>query len=96
MTSETVEMRMAKLEHGCERIDERLGLIERRLTAIEPRLASGVTSLRYELMSALDALRTDVRTGDAGLCRQVSAQFYWLLAVVVGSILVPLLRDLAR
>ena len=87
---------MATLERGCERINERLGLIEHRLTGIELRLASGATSLRYELLSALDSLRVDVRTADAGLRRQGTAQFYWLLAIVVGSVLVPLLRDLAR
>ena len=96
MAIETVEVRMATLERGCERINERLGLIEHRLTGIELRLASGATSLRYELLSALDSLRVDVRTADAGLRRQGTAQFYWLLAIVVGSVLVPLLRDLAR
>jgi hypothetical protein len=96
MAIETVEMRMARLERGCERINERLGLIEHRLTALEPRLASSVTSLRYEMLSAVDTLRSEVRAGDAGLRRQVTAQFYWLLAIVVGSVLVPLLRDLAR
>ena len=96
MAIETVEMRMARLERGCERINERLGLIEHRLTALEPRLASGVTSLRYEMLSAVDSLRSDVRAGDAGLRRQGTAQFYWLLTIVVGSVLVPLLRDLAR
>lgn len=30
------------------------------------------------------------------LSHQVSTQFYWLLTLILGSILIPLLRDLVR
>jgi len=96
MAIDTIETRIARVERGCERIAERLGLIEQRLTALEPRLASSVTSLRYELLSGLDSLRTDARGAEAERRRQAAVQFYWLLAIMIGSILVPFLRDLVR
>lgn len=94
MAIETMEMRMTRLERGCERIVERLGLIEHRLTAVEPRLASGMASLRYEVLSALDLLRSEVRAGEAGARTRGTVHFYWLLTLVVGSILVSLLLEL--
>lgn len=30
------------------------------------------------------------------LSHQVSTQFYWLLTLILGSILVPIVRDIAR
>ena len=37
-----------------------------------------------------------IEQGIADLRRQMVTQFYWLLTFVLGSILVPLLRDLVR
>ena len=42
------------------------------------------------------ALRVDVGSQFAELRRRMDAQFYWLLTLVLGSILIPVLRDLAR
>jgi len=95
MATETVEMRMARLERGCERINERLGVIEHRLTGIEPRLASSVTSLGYELLSALESLRAEVRAGDGTIRKDGIVHFYWVVTLVAGSMLVPLLLELA-
>ena len=94
MVIETVEERMARVERGCERIVERLGLIEHRLTAIEPRLASSVASLRFELLADVDTLRAEVRDGEAASRTRGTAQFNWLLTLLVGAILVPLLITL--
>jgi hypothetical protein len=89
MAIETDE-RMARVEHTCQRIAERLGLIEHRLTTIEPRLASGLVSLGYELKSALDSLRSELRAGDGRLGKQEAAHFYWLLVLIAGSLLLIL------
>ncbi len=94
--SEALEMRLARLESGCERMGERLGTLEQRLTALEPRLASGLTSLRYEMLSALDSLRSELRAGETQMRTRMTGQFYWLLTLILGSILVPILRGLAR
>lgn len=42
------------------------------------------------------ALRVDVGSQFAELRRRMDAQFYWLLTLVLASILIPVLRDLAR
>jgi len=65
---------MARLEGPYEQINERLGLLEQRLT-------SEIASLRLDF--------TELR-------RQINTQFYWLLTFVLGSILIPILRDLMR
>ena len=65
---------MARLEGAYQQINERLGLLEQRLT-------SEIASLRLDF--------TELR-------RQINTQFYWLLTFVLGSILIPILRDLMR
>ena len=65
---------MARLEGAYEQINERLGLLEQRLT-------SEIASLRLDF--------TELR-------RQINTQFYWLLTFVLGSIIIPILRDLMR
>lgn len=42
------------------------------------------------------ALRLDMGSQFGELRRRMDTQFYWLLTLVLGSILVPVLRDLAR
>jgi len=65
---------MARLEGAYEQINERLGLLEQRLT-------SEIACLRLVF--------TELR-------RQINTQFFWLLTFVLGSILIPILRDLMR
>jgi len=74
MATEQFEIRMARLEGAYQQINERLGLLEQRLT-------SEIASLRLDF--------TELR-------RQINTQFYWLLTFVLGSILIPILRDLMR
>jgi len=69
-----IAIRMARLEGAYQQINERLGLLEQRLT-------SAIASLRLDF--------TELR-------RQINTQFYWLLTFVLGSILIPILRDLMR
>ena len=74
MATEQLEIRMASLEGAYQQINERLGLLEQRLT-------SEIASLRLNF--------TELR-------RQINTQFYWLLTFILGSILIPMLRDLMR
>lgn len=66
---------MARLEGAFEQINHRLGAIEGRLSAIESRLES-----RF---AAIDARFERVED-------RMERQFYWILTLVVLSILVPI------
>jgi hypothetical protein len=88
------EDRMVRVERTCERIVDRLGVIEHRLTAIEPRLASGIVSLGYELKAMLDSLRAERRAGDGRLLKQGTVHFSWLLAGIISTVLVLLMLQL--
>ncbi len=68
MTTDSLEIRMARLEGSYEQINERLGTIEGRLDNLETKVDAGFTELRREV----GELRRDMRT-----------QFYWLLGVMV-------------
>ncbi|HEV8355116.1 MAG TPA: hypothetical protein VGR24_13120 [bacterium] len=85
MAAEPTEIRMPRLEGAYEQINERLGVLEQRLVA-------EIGSVRGEVV----ALRSDVHSDQAELRRQITNQFYWLLTLILGSILIPLLRDLVR
>ena len=90
MASDAFEVRMARLEGSFEQINERLGAIEHGLGAMEHRFSAEIASLRAQMAGM--ATRSEV----AELRRQMNAQFFWLLTFVLGSILVPILRDFAR
>lgn len=55
--------------------------INERLGPLEQRLSTGIAAVRAEVL--------DLR-------RQMTTQFYWLLTFILGSILVPILRDTIR
>ena len=93
---EAMEVRLARIENGYERVHGRLGALEQRLGGLESRLTSGMASLRYEMLEAVETLRTDVRRGEEERRGQTTARFSWLLFLMLGSILVPILRELAR
>jgi hypothetical protein len=78
--------RLVRVERACERLHERFGVFEQRLTAIEPRLASGIVLLGYELKSTLDALRAELRAGDAHLEKQGGGHFLWLVLLMLGML----------
>ncbi|MGH9195865.1 MAG: hypothetical protein ACRD1T_09010 [Acidimicrobiia bacterium] len=81
MAAEPGEIRMARLEGAYEQINQRLGAIDQRMSALEQRLGAEIPAVRLEIL--------DHR-------RQATGQFYWLLTFVLGSIFVPILRDLIR
>ena len=45
-------------------------------------------SLGYELKSTLDAMRAEVRSGDARLERQGKGRFLWLVVLLLGALTV--------
>jgi hypothetical protein len=90
MSIDALEVRIARLEGGFEQINVRLGAIEHRMGAMEQRFSTEIGSLRAQ-MSGM-ATRSEL----ADLRRQMNAQFFWLLTFVLGSILIPILRDFAR
>lgn len=85
MATDAIEIRMARLEGAYEQINERLG-------ALEQRLSSEIATLRSEVRADLAALRSEVLDHR----RQTTGQFYWMLTFILGSILIPILRDFAR
>lgn len=58
--------------------------LEVRMTRLE-----GAFEQINERLASLERQLGDLR-------RQVGTQFYWLLTFVLGSILIPILRDIAR
>lgn len=89
MAAESGEIRMAKLEGAYEQINERLGALERRLSA-------EIAALRTEVHTAIGDLRAGIRAEILDHRRQTAGQFYWLLTFILGSILIPILRDIVR
>lgn len=55
-----------------------------------------ITARLAGLEREVAALRVDLGSQFGELRRRMDVQFYWLLTLVLGSILVPVLRDLAR
>lgn len=88
MAADALDIRMARLEGAYEQINERLGAIDQRLTSEISGVRSEIVSLRSEVGS--------VRLETAELRKQTLTQFYWLLTFILGSIIVPLVRDFVR
>ncbi len=75
MTTESLEVRLARLEGSYEQINERLGTIESRLDSLGTKVDNGFTEVRREF--------TEVR-------REMRTQFYWLLGVIIVGLVVPI------
>jgi hypothetical protein len=73
---------------AAEPMDIRMARLEGAYEQITARLAG--------VEREVSALRSDVAGQFAEQRRRMDTQFYWLLTLVLGSILVPVLRDLAR
>ncbi|MGH2372339.1 MAG: hypothetical protein ACRDIC_02520 [bacterium] len=74
---------MAHLEGAYEQITARLGGIEARLGRLEDNLNDKIGGLGSELRGELAGLRGE-------LIARMDRQFYWILSLIVVSILVPL------
>lgn len=71
-----------------EALEIRMARLEGAYEQITARLAG--------LEREVAALRLDMGSQFAELRRRTDTQFYWLLTLVLGSILIPVLRDLMR
>lgn len=96
MATDALEIRMARLEGAYAQINE-------RLAGLENRLVAEMSGLRAELKSEMNGLRADIksetislRADNTELRRQMATQFYWVLTLILGSILIPFLRDFVR
>jgi signal transduction histidine kinase len=92
MAIDALEIRMARLEGAYEQMNE-------RLAAIDAGLSSGLSSIRAELSTLRIEQKSDlasVHAEVADLRKQTTTQFYWLLTLVLSSLVIPLIRDLLR
>ena len=86
MAAEALEIRMARLEGAYQQIDKRLALIETDLRD----LREDVRGSRTELLGDLGGLRGEMR-GELGELRgDMRQQFYWVVGLIVVTILVPI------
>lgn len=90
MATSSLEVRMARLEGAYEQVNERLTVIEQRLGRMEGKfdekfdgLAAKIEGLRRDLEARIDA-KTD------GLRRDMNRQSFWILTLILISILLPL------
>jgi hypothetical protein len=70
-----MEMRMARLEGAFEQIDRRLGALEARMDSMARRI---------------DTLLSMIEARFSRLEEKVDRQFYWVVGLVLISILVPI------
>lgn len=77
---------------AAEPIEIRMARLEGAYEQINERLPE----LRSDLQTGLMSVRSEIRSEIVELRRQIQTQFYWLLTFVLGSILVPIVRDLAQ
>lgn len=89
MAVKNLEIRMAHLEGAYEQIDKRLGTIE-----------TDVRGLRTDLVSRTDDLasRIDGRTNSlrGELIGRMDRQFFWILGLLIVSILLPIARSVGH
>lgn len=86
MASTPIEVRMAHLEGAYEQISARLGAVEERLGRVEDklsRLEDKIDGRFIRLEERSDGIRTE-------LLSRMDRQFYWILTLVVISILGPI------
>lgn len=101
MATDALEIRMARLEGAYEQINVRLAGVEREIGGLRSEMKAESATVRSEfatVRSELAALRVELTTkidsNGESLRRRMDTQFYWLLTILLGSILIPLLRDL--
>ncbi len=71
-----------------EQIEVRMARLEGAYQQINERLGN----FEHRVTAEITAVRSEI----SELRRQINTQFYWLLTFVLGSILIPILRDLTR
>jgi hypothetical protein len=82
MTTESLEVLMARLEGGYAQIDRRLATIETDLRDLRSEIRGEIGGLRGEF----GGLRGEI----GELRRDMLQQFYWVVGLIVATILVPI------
>ena len=81
-----LEIRMAHLEGAYEQIDKRLGAIETDVRALRTDLVSRTDDLASRIDGRTSSLRSE-------LIGRMDRQFFWILGLLIVSILLPIARS---
>ncbi len=79
MAADALDVRIAHLEGAYEQIDRRLGSVEGQMQGLRVEM----NALRDELRSEMRGLRTE-------LLARMDRQFFWILGLLIISILSPM------
>lgn len=98
-----LEIRMAHLEGGYEQINHRLGTIEQDLRGLREEIGGlraevreEIGGLRAENGTAIGGLRAKVAGMRRDLTARMDRQFFWMLGLLVVSILLPIVRSVGH
>jgi hypothetical protein len=75
MAADALDVRIAHLEGAYEQIDRRLGAVEGRIAALDRKI---------------DDVRTEIQSVRGELLGRMDRQFFWILGLLIISILVPI------
>ena len=75
MAADTLDVRIVHLERAYEQTDRRLGAVEGRIAALDRKI---------------DDVRTEIQGVRGELLGRMDRQFFWILGLLVISILVPI------
>lgn len=90
MAMSPMEIRMAHLKGAYEQITARLSGIETRLGRLEDKLDDTSGGLRGEIAGLRSELRGELTGLRSELIARMDRQTYWILSLIVVSILIPL------
>ena len=90
MAAEALEVRMAHLEGAYEQIDRRLGAVEGRIAALDRKVDGGFAGLDRKVDDGLAHVRTEIQSVRGELLGRMDRQFFWILGLLIISILVPI------
>lgn len=91
-----LEIRMAHLEGAYEQINHRLGTIEQDLRGLRADVREGIGGLRAENGTAMGGLRAEMAGVRRDLTARMDRQFFWMLGLLVVSILLPIVRSIGH
>jgi hypothetical protein len=83
VVADALEVGIAHLEGAYEQIDRRLGAVEGRIAALDPKVDDGFAHVRTEIQSVRGEL-----------LGRMDHQFFWILGLLIISILIPIVLQL--
>lgn len=89
MAAESFAVRMARLEGASEQIDRRLGALEAGIRDLRGEMVGEFGSVRGEFGTVRQEFGT-VRQEIRDLRGEVRQQFYWVIGLIVVTLLVPI------